>query len=218
MKPLLFIILSIFLVIACTKQSEKDTFKHPATALSLVMPSIHPIPTSLPLQVEEIDLNDTQKQVEVSEGKTAFIESIIKDYYYNECNGDPRQSFVKVNDTYIGTLWAVDTLTSVFYVILQHPSGTLNAKIGFYDNVTKQPLASAVDYNIQAAYHLTDGQLQPNKIKNNLLLHQPVLEVLDYNHDGIHDFKISSLANNGSKNTIKTQIFDVTAKQLEVLK
>lgn len=217
MKPFLLLTLSLLLAIACTNQEAQETVNNPTPSLHLDIPNINVIPCNLPLQLDQINLNDDQNKVEISDQKAAFIEDIVKDYYYNECNGDPKQIYVKIKDTYVGTLWAVDTLTSVFYIILQQPSGVLDAKIAFYDNASNQPFPTIIDHDIQTMYRLKEGQFLSSNLKKEHSPHTPLIEPIDYNQDGINDFKISNLLHSGTKPYIKTQIFDVTTRQLEIL-
>lgn len=217
MKSFLLLTLSLFLAIACTNQEVQEVVNNATPSLHLKIPNINVIPYDLPLQLNQINLNDNQNKVEISDQKVAFIEDIVKDYYYNECNGDPKQIYVKIKDTYVGTLWAVDTLTSVFYIILQQPSGVLDAKIAFYDNVSNQPFPTIIDHNIHTMYRLKEGHLLSSNLKKEYLAHTPLIEPIDYNQDGINDFKITSLLHSGTKPYIKTQIFDVTTRQLQVL-
>ncbi len=218
MKPLFFIFISIILAVACTSQADKDGIAHAPTSLHLDIPHINVVATGLPLHLDKIDLNAPQNKVEISDGKIALIEKVVKDYYYDECDGDLNQTFIKVKDTYIGTLWAVDTLTSVFYVILRHPSGKLDAQIAFYDNVTNQPLSSTLRQNIHNMYHIDDGRFIPSELKKKLLQNTPEIEALDYNQDGINDFKISGLRYNNSSFTPDIKVYDVTSSQLNEIK
>lgn len=184
---------------------------------SLIRSEISAIDAKFPLYLDRIDLQDKKNCQHLNDGINSKIEQTIKDYYFNECLVDSTGKN-HPKDTYINTIRLYDSLQTIFLVLLKHyPSGELNCKALFYDNATKDFADKALDFKIYALYHFENGKLEPTNLKTAFKITTPEIELVDFNHDGINDYKLTRLFHNGTFNAIQTTIISVKNAQWETL-
>ncbi len=209
----IFLLLSV-LVFACTEADSDNHQSATPSQTTLTYPNIDLLPVSFPVRLEDVNLANRQSRIQLPTEETIMIGEVIRDFYINECHGDAAQKQFKMKDTYLGTLWATDrdSLTSVFYVLLQNPpAGTLTGKVIFYDNLRRRPLETIIDNDISQMYHLADGRFVPEE--STLAL--PVLELFDFNKDGVNDFKINRYYRQEHSTLTETRIYDVSSGEVK---
>ena len=180
-----------------------------------VLNYISVIDTKFPLRLNEINLQDKNNIIQLNDGIISKIEETIKEYA-NECDFyDSTQTY---KSTYINTIRLHDSLQTIFLILLKHyPTGYVNGKVLFYDNSDKEFADKVFDFNMWVLYHFEEGELKPTYLKTLFNITIPEIELVDYDKDGINDFKFTRLWHNGTSNAIHTTILTVRDKQLETL-
>jgi hypothetical protein len=173
---------------------------------------------NFPLSLTNIDFHDT-KNIEVfNDGIEAKIKETVSNIYYNDCDGDSNQAYFSIDDTYIGTIRLRDSLHSIFMVIFQHiPGGGLDSKILFYDMVTKQFTDNTLDFNLHGLYDFDNLELKPTNLKEEFKIMTSEIEIVDFDKDGVNDYKLSRLYNNGTANAIETTVIKVSGNRIDTL-
>ena len=173
------------------------------------------IDAKFPLRLSEINLQDKTNTIQLNDGIISKIEEIIKEYA-NECDFyDSTQTY---KSTYINTYRLHDSLQTIFLVLLKHfPTGYVNGKVLFYDNLDKEFADKTFDFNLWSLYHFEEGEFKSTNLKMLFNITIPEIELVDYDKDGINDFKFTRLWHNGTANAIHTTILTVRDKQLETL-
>ena len=177
--------------------------------------TISAVDGKLPLRLDEIDLNDKNKIIQLNDGINSKIEQVIKDYAKDFEFYDSTQTY---KDTYINTIRLHDSLQTIHLVILKHyPTGVVNSKVLFYDNHKKEYADNVFDFNLWVLYDFDNGQLTPTKLKTDFEITTPEIEVVDFNKDGISDFKFVRLWHNGTFNAIHTTILTIKDNKVDTL-
>ncbi len=121
-------------------------------------------------------------------------------------------------DAYISAIRLYDSLQTIYIVLLKHyPTGAVNSKVLFYDNLKKEFSDNDFDFNLYALYDLDKGKLIPTNLKTELNITAPEIEITDYNKDGINDYKFTRLYHNGTTNAIETTVLKVSDGKVETL-
>lgn len=220
-RPAMRLLINIFLfatLVGCSNR-QADNLREKAT-IDKAAPTVAHLSitnASFPLSLTDINFQDT-KNIEVfNDGIEATIERTISDIYYNDCNGDINQTFFSIDDAYIGTIRLRDSLQSIFMVIFQHMGGKLDSKILFYDMVAKEFAESILDFNIHGLYDFDNLKLRPTNLKEDFKITTPEIELVDFDKDGVHDYKFTRLYHNGTANAIETTVIKVTANKIDTL-
>ncbi len=87
----------------------------------------------------------------------------------------------------------------------------------FYDNQKKEFADEMFDFNLWALYDFENGKLTPTNLKTDFEITTPEIEIVDFNKDGINDFKFVRLMHNGTFNAIHTTILTVTNNKIDTL-
>lgn len=66
-------------------------------------------------------------------------------------------------------------------------------------------------------YDIENKSLQPSELKQSLKIILPEVELVDYNKDGINDFKFIRLIHNGTYNALQTTILTFHDNKLDTL-
>ncbi len=214
----ILIFISLFTIFSCSDKPDEVKTKVIKDNL-WKYPNISFIQADFPLELDKINLLNSQNHIEICKKKIDMIEEVIENYYFNECCGDSGETYFKLKDTYIGTVELKDSLYSIYYVILKHkPTGNLNCKVIFYNNLKRVNIDEIIDHNIHAMYNLENERLKSSELKENFKIAGPDIELLDFNNDGINDFKFSRLYHNGTANALETLILDISKEKVDTLK
>ena len=175
--------------------------------------TISAIDGKLPLRLDKIDLNDKNKTIQLNDGINSKIEEVIKDYAKDFEFYDSTQTY---KDTCINTIRLHDSLQTIHLVLLKHfPTGVVNSKVLFYDNQKKEYADNVFDFNLWVLYDFSNGKLTPTKLKTDFEITAPEIEVVDFNKDGISDFKFVRLWHNGTFNAIHTTILTIKDNKVD---
>lgn len=213
---LILFLLSIF--VSCDRAQVGNANDQEAIAPKpLLQIPISAIDADFPLYLNEIVLEDNEETIQLNDGINSKIQQTIHEYYFRECSGDSLQTHFSLKDSYIQTIRLHDSLHTVFWVLLKHPTGYVNSKVLFYDNLKKEFAPEAFDFNIFALYHFENGKFIPSNLKTAFKINTPEIELVDSNKDGINDFKFTRLYHNGTANSIQTTILTVKKAQIDTL-
>lgn len=103
-------------------------------------------------------------------------------------------------------------------MLLKHyPTGVVNSKVLFYDNQKKEYADNVFDFNLWVLYDFDNGKLAPTKLKTKFEITVPEIEVVDFNKDGINDFKFVRLFHNGTINAIHSTILTIKDNKVDTL-
>jgi transcriptional regulator len=201
----------IFLLTTWISCSNKNT----ENASDLTRQDITAIDAKFPLELEKIDLSKKDNIVHLSDQIKSKIEQTVKNYYTNDCLPDSLHTY---KDTYINTIRLQDSLQTIFLVLLKHyPFEELKSKALFYDNTKRKFLDSVCDFRIYALFDFENGQLEPTNLKIDFEIDTPEIQLIDFDKDGINDFKFTRLYHNGTFNSIHTAILTVKNSNFDTL-
>ena len=173
------------------------------------------IDSKFPLRLNEINLQDESNIIHLNDGINSKIEETIKEYASEIDFYDTTQTY---KDIYINTIRLHDSLQTIFLVLLEHfPTGYVNSIVLFYDNVEKEFADTTFDFNLWALYHYEEKNFKPTYLKTYFKINTPEIELVDYDKDGINDYKFTRLWHNGTFNAIHTTILTIRNKQIETL-
>ena len=184
----------------------------------LVLPDLAVINSELPLKLTVLDLQDTRKTVHLNDGIEAEIRKTIYSYYFIDCSGDSSETNFKVKDTYIGTIRLHDSLQTIFIVLFKHlPTEEVNSKLIFYSNSTKEFIGQPIDFNLHALYDFNNGKLTLSNLKKRFKITTPEIELVDFDKDGINEFKLTRLYHNGTANAIETTVLKIYNNKIDTV-
>jgi hypothetical protein len=173
------------------------------------------IDSQFPLDLDKIDLTDTTNFVQVNDEIKSRIEQTFRDYYKEECVND---SLADYWDTYINTIRLSDSLQTIYVVLLKnYPTEELTAKVLFYDNLKNELIEDKFDFRIYALYGFENNKLKSSDLKSMLRIEISPIELVDFDNDGLNDFKFTRLFHNGTFNSIQTAILTVRNYTLDTL-
>ena len=220
-RPSMKLLLHIFFIVTLVSCSNRQggTLKEKVTndKTAPTFPRLAIRNASFPLSLTDIDFRDT-KNIEVfNDGIERKITNTINEIYYNDCGGDSNQTYFSIDDTYIGTLRLRDSLQSIFMIIFQHIPGGLDSKILFYDMGSKEFADRALDFKIHGLYDFDSLKLTPTNLKEQFKIMTPEIELVDFNKDGVNDYKFTRLYHNGTANAIETAVIKVSNNKIDTL-
>ncbi len=215
MRTLTAIFLLTMLFGCSDRQSKKWDVKNDDIHGKSIPLIISAIDAKFPLRLDKISLDDKNNTVQLNDGIVSKIEEEIKDYAKDFEFYDTTQTY---KDTYINTIRLHDSLQTIFLVLLKHyPTDQINSRVLFYDNQKKEFSDNVFDFNLWVLYNFDNGKLIPTKLKTDLHITAPEIEVLDFNKDRINDFKFVRLWHNGTFNAIHTTILTIKNNKTDTL-
>jgi hypothetical protein len=173
------------------------------------------IDARFPLRLEKINLEDNKNTVPLSENIAAKIEETVKQYAKDFEFYDSSQTY---KDSYINTIQLYDSLQTIFVILLKHyPTSEVNSKILFYDNLNKKFADKEIEFKIYALYDYENGKLKTGYLKKLFKIEAAEIEQIDYNKDGVKDYKLMRLWHNGTFNAIHTTILTLKNNKIDTL-
>lgn len=176
---------------------------------------ISAIDVKLPLRLDELNLEDNNNSIQLNDAINSKIEETVKAYAKDFEFYDSTQTY---KDSYINTIRLHDSLQTMYLVLLKHyPTDEVNSRVLFYDNQKKEFADKVFDFNLWILYDYENGKLTSTKLKTDFEVTTPEVEVVDFNNDGINDFKFVRLWHNGTFNAIHTTILTVKNNKIDTL-
>ena len=210
-KTISLLLLLVFLCSCHVKQEDHATIQ-PTNKVEFSTLTTF-IDASFPLKISEINFLNSSN--ELDSGCFSKIQETVRNYI-SEFDLALEDSIYK--EVYFNTIRLRDSLHTLFFVLLKHyPSGELNCKVLFYTNKSKTFAKNTFDFNLWAMYNIDNKSLQPSELKQSLKITQPEVELVDYNKDGINDFKFIRLIHNGTYNALQTTILSIQDNRLDTL-
>lgn len=201
----------IFLLTLWVGCSHKRT----ESVIDVTRLDITAIDEKFPLELAKIDLSRKDNIVHLNDQITSKIEQTIENYYTHDCLPDSLHTY---KDTYINTIRLQDSLQTIFLVLLRHyPFEELRGEVLFYDNTKKEFADSVCDFKIYALFDFKNGRLEPTNFKTDFKIDTPEIQLIDFDKDGINDFKFTRLYHNGTFNTVRTAILTVKNSNFDTL-
>jgi hypothetical protein len=210
-------ILLIITFIGCSEQSTTIEQISSNNKKIYTFPDITAINAEFPLSISNMNFQDTENRIQLDDEIISKIEQTIEDYYFNDCSADSNETYISVNDRYIETIRLQDSLQTIFLVLLRHTLGGINSKILFYDNSTKVFSDFTFNFNLHALYVIENKKLIPSNLKTLFNIETPEIEILDFEKDGINDYKFTRLYHNGTSNAIEIYILKVGNNKIDTL-
>ncbi len=215
MRTLTAILLLTILFGCSNRKSKKDEVSNNDNHKHTSNFKISAIDRKLPLRLDELNIEDKNNTIQLKDGINSKIEEVIKDYAKDIEFYDSIQTY---KDTYIGTIRLHDSLQTIYLVLLKHnPANEVNSRVLFYDNQKKEFADNVFDFNLWVLYDFVNGKLTPTKLKTDFEITTPEIEVVDFNKDGINDFKFVRFWHNGTFNAIHTTILTVKNNKIDTL-
>lgn len=203
----LFIIVAIALA-SCNSKTKKD-IKVEYQALGGTA-----LYEELPLYLNNYDFNKHEYVQVFHDGLTYRLESTIRNYYREECSIETKNPY---KHGYIHTLYLQNKPYSAFLILLEHfPSRKLNAKVLFNKSQTEY-CEDIFDFNLHAMYKYSNGKLIPTNLMKEFEIKGPEIQLVDYNKDGVDDFKFTRLMHNGTFNAMQTTIISIDDNKIDTL-
>ncbi len=181
-----------------------------------IKPSLGVIQVSFPLRLDELNVEDTSHNIQLTDERIVFkLEETLHEYIKDIEFSDPSQN---ARDLYINTIQLHDSLHSIFVMLLKnYPTGEINTKVLFYDNEKKEFVKGVFEFKLHALYDLVNGKLTPTNLRTEFNIRSPEIEQVDYNKDGKVDYKFKRLWHNGTFNALHTIIVTVNPSGLDTL-
>ena len=214
-KQIQKVIIMLIVVTCLFSCSNRQTKSSNIQKNNNILNFISIIDSKFPLRLNEINLQDQNNTIQLNDGIVSKIEEIIKEYASDIEFNDSTQIY---KDLYINTIRLRDSLQTIFVVLLKHyQTGYINSRVLFYDNVEKKFANKAFDFNLWALYNFEEGKFKPTNLKTDFKITSPEIELVDYDKDGINDFKFTRLWHNGTFNVMLTTILTIKNNQLDTL-
>jgi hypothetical protein len=208
----------IFLSSTIADQVKQEEQNHKIELLQLeevTSLNISAIDKKFPLKISEVNFDGKDDIIQLNDGTISKIEQTIKNYYATDCLKDSLQT---CRDTYINTIRLHDSLQTIYLVLLKHyPTEVVNSKVLFYDNQQKEFTVKPFDFNLYALYEFDNGKLKPTNLKTDFKVTTPEIELVDFNKDGLNDYKFTRLFHNGTFNSIQTTILTIKNTKIDTL-
>ncbi|MGB0861668.1 MAG: hypothetical protein ACPG19_06430 [Saprospiraceae bacterium] len=204
---LFLVLFSTVLFFSCN-QSQKVNDKSTLDISTIDLP--------FPLKLEEINLL-SEETFHVNDAILSEISQTIIDF--KETTSLDSLHLFTNKDIYINTIRLYDERYTVFLVLLKYyPSSVLYSKALFYDNEKKEFINDAFEFKIYAMYdNYENGKLTPSNLKTLFKINTPEIDLIDYNNDGINDYKFVRLWHNGTANALHTTIITIQNGQIDTL-
>ena len=206
----------MFVLFSCVERQTKNSETQKNSCFNHVdSVVISAIEVKFPLYLTEIDLDDKENTVYLNDRIVSKIDETIKEYATDIEFYDSSQTYM---DNYINTFRLRDSLCTLFLVLLKHyPTGAVNSKVLFYDNQKKEFAEKIVDFNLHALYDFDNEYLKSTNLKTAFNITTPEIELVDYDTNGLNDYKFVRLWHNGTFNAIHTTILSVKDSHIDTL-
>ncbi|KOS07291.1 hypothetical protein AM493_15525 [Flavobacterium akiainvivens] len=180
----------------------------PATAIT-IDPEPLIIKATYPFTFKNANINDPQNFISVNDGINAKINEVVR----SGCNSP------KYNpEQHIAAFQLRDSLYTLYVVTTNGcPTGELSAQVLFYNNITKTFIDNSYQYKLFANYEYANNRFKPSDLRKRYKINGPDIEKLDYNHDGVTDYKFTRLWHNGTFNALSTTVLSVAKGQIDTL-
>lgn len=176
---------------------------------------ISAIDGKLPLRLEELNFKDKNNLIQLNDEIVSKIDEVVNDYAKDIELYDSSKTY---KDTYINTIRLKGNSHTIFLVLLKHYlTDEVNSRVIFYDNERKEFVDKEFDFKLYALYDYENGNLKAGYLKKLFKIVTPEIEVVDFNNDGINDFKFVRLWHNGTFNAIHTTILTVRNGKIDKL-
>jgi hypothetical protein len=177
--------------------------------------AITAIDAKFPLRLDKLKLESKNNTIHLNDGTVAKIEAAVKEYAKDfEFHG----GFQTYKNTYINTIRLKDSLRAIYLVLLMHyPTAEVNALALFHDDQNKTFADNGHECKIHALYEFDNGNLLPTNLKTEFHIISPEIETIDFDKDGMNDYKFTRLYHNGTANAIETTIIKVSDNKLDTL-
>jgi hypothetical protein len=143
------------------------------------------------------------------------LNQTIKDYYLNDCFIDSSYSY---KNTLVQSFKIKEFKYTLYWLILRHyPTDYINSIVLFYDNNSKQFFENTVDFNLHALYNFDSGGLIESNLKDAFKIVSPEIELIDFDKNGIKEFKFNGLYHNGTANGIESTIIGLSNNRIDTL-
>jgi hypothetical protein len=202
------VFLSLTVWMSCSDASRET--ENAAAAVTITA-----IDAKFPLELSTIDFDDKENLVHLNDEITSGIIKTVKDYYTNDCLNDSLHTYT---DTYINTIRLRDSLNTLFVILLKHyPQEEVASRVLFYDNVKKELISDPLNFKIYALFNVQNNRLKPTRLKTDFNIVEPEIQLVDFDKDGINDFKFTRLFHNGTFNTIHEAVLTIKNSRLDTL-
>jgi len=201
------IVLKVMLIAGCGgRPTEKAESRDSTWSVSLVE-------AAFPLRLGDVDFSNATHDVDLE--VELRIRQVVNEYYARPCSAG-RQHMPR--DVYVNTVRLSDSLRTIFVVLLRHyPTGNLDSRILFYNPGTKAFIGDPIDFKVYALYDFEKDKIKPSYLKEMLKIDNPELERLDYNGDGVMDYRLTRLYHNGTFNAMRTCVLSAGAHRIDTL-
>ena len=209
------IFLQIILLGCSDKQSKKSENQETTDFSQKNSLNISVITSEFPLRLNQIDFENKDCVIQLNDSIISKIKQTINNYLINDCDSENSNTH---ENAYINTIYLHDSLQTIFLVLLKHvPTEKVNSKVLFYNNLSKEFSNETFDFNLHALYNFNCGKLEPANFKENFKITVPEIEIVDYDKNGINDYKFVRLYHNGTYNAIHTTILTICDNKIETL-
>lgn len=184
----------------------------------LALPAFEINVAHCPLRLDDPAVYHTKVQRLPDSALRVAISNVVKAYYLEASSGDSTETYFKLKDVYITTISLPDSMNIVYVVLLRHPAtGQVNSKILFYNHNQQRIVGTPLDFNLHALYEYDGNRLVASNLKKQLGIKEPEIDRVDYNNDGVPDYRLTRLFHNGTYNKIQQTIVNVAATQIDTL-
>ncbi len=184
------------------------------------IPHVEVLNLDLPIKLDEINFQDENLVEQISYGKMAGIEKVIRNYYFEDCHGDEKETDFSMDNIYFKTIKFQHQEKILFWVILIHyPTGKVNSKLLFFNQRKFDFVDHSIDFNLHAMYDFEKNNLTPSNLKTQFKIKIPEIELIDFDKNGEMDYKLTRLYHNGTSNAIEETIlnFDLEKNKIDSL-
>jgi hypothetical protein len=215
MRAIAVILLLVALSGCFRKRTEHPDIPASATDNKDTSLMITAIDMNFPLRISDLDLRNSKNVFHPNDGVVSKINNTVRDFYNTSCVPDSQYSY---KDTYINTIRLRDSLQTIYLVLLRYyPTEDFNCMALFYDNERKEFADEAFEFKLYALYSFDEGKLKSTTLKTGFNLTFPEVELVDYNKDGINDYRFTRLFHNGTFNAIHTTILTIKDPGIDTL-
>jgi hypothetical protein len=180
----------------------------PATAI-IIDPEPLIIKAAYPFTFKKANIKDSPNFISLNDGSNAKIKEAVQE----ACNGAPYSQ-----GQHIATFQLRDSHYTLYAVTATGgPTGEPSAQVLFYNNITNTFLPGSYQYKLFANYNFANSRFEPSGLRKHYKINGPDIEKLDYNHDGITDYKFTRLWHNGTFNALSTTVLSAAKGQIDTL-
>lgn len=215
MKLLVSILFVTIFLVSCTDSNsvsegrKSDNIASDANDRELTV-----IDAKLPLFLNRINPHDSGNILHLNDGIVTKIEDIICRYTVPNTNGSENSPAYR----YLNTIRISNNNTSIYLVLFNNTRGYINGRVLFYDNYRKRFYQKEHPINLFAMYKFNGKWVNTSRLRSKCKTHLPDIDSLDYNSDGIVDYRFTVIQNNGHFHGIQTTILTIKNDSITYLK